>query len=188
MVTLKTSDSSEALERWSLVKTSLQLEPVHTPHPPILPSCGHILQMRVQCKPQKCCPLKGLTFPTAASPSNGWCTNFPWVYRDWDQTPTGLEMSNEHGTALRGIYKPKGHLQLQRCLLLSPHLEKCLFSQGFFHPAQVQLTSLPCRRNAVLLLAVSHAPSNANSCGESLQLQWLFPSPIQQSGSCCHFP
>lgn len=35
-VTLRTSDSSEALERWSLIKTSLQSELVHTPPPPHL--------------------------------------------------------------------------------------------------------------------------------------------------------
>lgn len=109
-VTLRTSDSSEALERWSLIKTSLQSELVHTPPPPtsILPSRGHVLQMRVQCKPQKCCPLKGLTFPTAESPSNGWCTNFPWVYRDRDQTLPGT------GNEQRARHSPPWHLQAQR--------------------------------------------------------------------------
>ena len=122
---LKTNDSSEAFEMWSLIKTSLQFKPVnfcrraHT-HTLLLQIHGCFLQMKIQCKPQNCCSLKGLTFGVAENPyfphQKGWCTNFPGFpgrIETGTKTITGLEMSNEHSTALCGIYKPKGHLQLQ---------------------------------------------------------------------------
>lgn len=110
---------------WIPIKIFLQFKEVNfcrcvRTHTLLLQIQGCFLQTKIQCKPQNCSSLKGLTFSIAENlnspPQQGWWPNFPWlswVYRDRDQTITGLEIRNEHSPALCGIHKPKGHLQLQ---------------------------------------------------------------------------
>lgn len=57
---------------------------------------------------------------------------FPWVYRDGEQTITELEISNEQSTAQPSVAStsPKDAFSFNCCLRLSRELEKYLFSQG----------------------------------------------------------
>lgn len=83
---MKINDSSEAFEMWSLIKTFLQVKHVNfcrcaRTHNLLLQIHGCFLQMKIQCKPQNCGSLKGLTFSIAENLNSphqqGWSAKFP---------------------------------------------------------------------------------------------------------------
>lgn len=208
----KANDPSEALEMWSLIKTSLQFKHVnfrrcaHT-HTLLLLIHGCFLQMKMQCKPQNCCSLKELTFSIAENPNfphqQCWWTNFPWlswVYQDGEQTITGLEIRNEQSTALCGTYKPKGHLQLQPLpSSLKTAWKMCLFSQGTANCLSLPFTlSLQLQLIFISLMQEHCATASGQRQSAALHLMQIpaatcysrtapcpcpCPSPTQQTGA-----
>lgn len=114
----KTNVSSEAFKMWSLIKTSLQFKHMNFcrcayTHTLLLQLHGCFLQMKIQCKPQKCCSLEGLTFSIAENPcfphQKCWCTNFPGCIE------TGSRPSQDWKLVMsRAQHSPLWHLQAQR--------------------------------------------------------------------------
>lgn len=205
---LKTNDSCEAFGMWSLIKTALQFKHVnfyrraHT-HTLSFRHMGAFCRWKFSAN-LNCCSLKELTFSIAENPNfphqQCWWTNFPWlswVDRDGEQTITRLEIRNEHSTALCGIYKPKGHLQLQplssslkrawKMFILSGHSQLPFIA--FSLSLQLQLIFISLMEERCATAGSQRQPAAlhlmqilAATCYSRISL-CPCPSPIQQTGA-----